>query len=326
MSINNNRIKVADLEKNQPNKTLITNENGELEFSDIIGGGSQDLNSVLNNGNYSSTSIILGSADASIKMDVSSPIGTTSINSGSINLTNNSTNQVTINQNGTIQKVENGNNALFSIPSKPSGTYKLAITDDITLQKALDNNNTAINTYFDLVNTDSDRTTRFNTSGMDIYTGNLYPEYVYDEDIRHYDGVSGSLQSIFNFRGLGNFNLPNKTIGYNYTLATLEDIGGYAPVDSPNFYGTAPRYGGDFLYSSINGRSNKNFYTDAITQGNNINISLINTSSTPFTQAALNATYPSAFNGFVVNCPSQGKAYVKIDSTNWFSYVITYVA
>lgn len=34
MSTNHNRIRVADLEKNQPNKILKTNENGELEFSD----------------------------------------------------------------------------------------------------------------------------------------------------------------------------------------------------------------------------------------------------------------------------------------------------
>jgi hypothetical protein len=35
MSIDHNRIKVADLEKNQPNKILSTNSTGELEFSDI---------------------------------------------------------------------------------------------------------------------------------------------------------------------------------------------------------------------------------------------------------------------------------------------------
>ncbi|MCV9928110.1 hypothetical protein OIU83_10625 [Flavobacterium sp. LS1R49] len=35
MSIDHNRIKVADLEKNQPNKILGTNASGELEFSDI---------------------------------------------------------------------------------------------------------------------------------------------------------------------------------------------------------------------------------------------------------------------------------------------------
>ncbi|WP_281225939.1 hypothetical protein [Flavobacterium aquiphilum] len=35
MSTNHNRIKVADLEKNQPNQILTTNDSGELEFSDI---------------------------------------------------------------------------------------------------------------------------------------------------------------------------------------------------------------------------------------------------------------------------------------------------
>lgn len=35
MSTNHNRIKVADLETNQPNKILKTNLNGELEFSDV---------------------------------------------------------------------------------------------------------------------------------------------------------------------------------------------------------------------------------------------------------------------------------------------------
>ncbi|KAF2342846.1 leucine-rich repeat domain-containing protein [Flavobacterium tistrianum] len=35
MSTNHNRIRVADLETNQPNKILKTNQNGELEFSDV---------------------------------------------------------------------------------------------------------------------------------------------------------------------------------------------------------------------------------------------------------------------------------------------------
>lgn len=36
MSTNHNRIRVADLETNQPNKILITNQKGELEFSDNV--------------------------------------------------------------------------------------------------------------------------------------------------------------------------------------------------------------------------------------------------------------------------------------------------
>ncbi|KRD06315.1 hypothetical protein ASE21_19280 [Flavobacterium sp. Root901] len=35
MSTNHNRIRVADLETNEPNKILITNEKGELEFNDV---------------------------------------------------------------------------------------------------------------------------------------------------------------------------------------------------------------------------------------------------------------------------------------------------
>ncbi|KRD58823.1 hypothetical protein ASE40_21205 [Flavobacterium sp. Root935] len=52
MDTNYNRIKVADLETNQPDKILKTNENGELEFSDNVTGGSQDLQSVLENGAF----------------------------------------------------------------------------------------------------------------------------------------------------------------------------------------------------------------------------------------------------------------------------------
>ena len=48
MSTNHNRIKVSDLETNQPNKTLVTNENGELEFSTIL--GNQNLEQTLTNG------------------------------------------------------------------------------------------------------------------------------------------------------------------------------------------------------------------------------------------------------------------------------------
>jgi hypothetical protein len=35
MSTNHNRIKVADLETNQPNRILTTNENGEIQFTDV---------------------------------------------------------------------------------------------------------------------------------------------------------------------------------------------------------------------------------------------------------------------------------------------------
>ncbi|OIV42224.1 hypothetical protein [Flavobacterium johnsoniae] len=70
MSANHNRIKVADLETNQQNKVLITNENGELEFNDIT--SSLDFKtingeSILGDGNI----------DLSNKQDIANQINVT---------------------------------------------------------------------------------------------------------------------------------------------------------------------------------------------------------------------------------------------------------
>lgn len=46
MSTNHNRIKVADLEKNQPNKILATNQDGELEFNDTSNLKTQSYNAL----------------------------------------------------------------------------------------------------------------------------------------------------------------------------------------------------------------------------------------------------------------------------------------
>ncbi|MCV2487674.1 hypothetical protein OD917_22250 [Flavobacterium sp. SH_e] len=69
MSTNHNRIKVADLETNQQNKILITNENGELTFNDIPEKTFKTINgeSILGNGNI----------DLSNKQDVSNQINVT---------------------------------------------------------------------------------------------------------------------------------------------------------------------------------------------------------------------------------------------------------
>ncbi|MCV2487672.1 hypothetical protein OD917_22240 [Flavobacterium sp. SH_e] len=66
MSTNHNRIKVADLETNQQNKILITNENGELTFNDIPEKTFKTINgeSILGNGNI----------DLSNKQDISNQL------------------------------------------------------------------------------------------------------------------------------------------------------------------------------------------------------------------------------------------------------------
>lgn len=72
MNTNHNRIKVSDLEKNEPNKTLITNENGELEFNEITSTSNFktiDGESILGNGNIN----LSNKQDVSNQVDVTLP-------------------------------------------------------------------------------------------------------------------------------------------------------------------------------------------------------------------------------------------------------------
>jgi hypothetical protein len=66
MSTNHNRIKVADLETNEPNKTLVTNEKGELTFNDISEKTFKTINgeSILGSGDI----------DLSYKQDISNQL------------------------------------------------------------------------------------------------------------------------------------------------------------------------------------------------------------------------------------------------------------
>jgi hypothetical protein len=66
MNTNHNRIKVADLETNQPNKTLMTNENGQLAFYNLPDPVFKTINgeSILGTGNI----------DLSNKQDISNQL------------------------------------------------------------------------------------------------------------------------------------------------------------------------------------------------------------------------------------------------------------
>ncbi|PBI84743.1 hypothetical protein BSF41_40710 [Flavobacterium sp. ACN2] len=67
MNTNHNRIKVADLETNEHDKILITNSNGELEFS--------DLTSALDFKTINGESILgSGNIDLSNKQDISNQL------------------------------------------------------------------------------------------------------------------------------------------------------------------------------------------------------------------------------------------------------------
>lgn len=160
MNTNHNRIKVADLETNQPNKILITNEIGELEFGNLSSGeGIQDLQSVIDSGSSATlstdTTITLEDEDTSdsikisgrnIRMYNNSSDEGMYLSAESLTFTNSddsvdfdNTGSITYkNDNEGFIKLSLGdnyfsdNNIIVKVPSNlPSGEYTLATTDDL---------------------------------------------------------------------------------------------------------------------------------------------------------------------------------------------------
>lgn len=158
MSTDHNRIKVADLEINEPNKTLITNENGELEFSDITGGG-QDLQNVLTagssaevDGGLSFVNILSGVENdriaefftsdgvytSSLQVVKSGATLATNFDTGNINASFTTVNgeammtqsRSTYSQALNFSPSSTGNISI-SLPTKTEGSYTLATLDDI---------------------------------------------------------------------------------------------------------------------------------------------------------------------------------------------------
>jgi hypothetical protein len=152
MSTNHNRIKVADLEINEPNKTLITNDNGELEFSDVTGGG-QDLQSVLSNGSQASSTIYMNVANINFNQGgvffQGGASNSAALNHYGLDIYKTSFSDGVSVGNGRItftSAVDTDNSKVISIsrsnpfiaqqyqlhlPDKPVGTYTMATLDDI---------------------------------------------------------------------------------------------------------------------------------------------------------------------------------------------------
>ena len=159
MSTKYNRIKVADLEKNQPNKILVTNESGELQFSDAAQ-ETQNLQSVLENGNSATNTSMqfIGSPFSSVvNMDyqginvlVPSTQMKTYIQPSAISVTDESISSNTIATRITPNQIVFAKGSIYStvltsdnssttnielkLPSKSNGSYTLATIDDIYSQ------------------------------------------------------------------------------------------------------------------------------------------------------------------------------------------------
>jgi hypothetical protein len=163
MSIDHNRIKVSDLETNQPNKILITNEQGELEFSDVSE-ESQNLQAVLDIGSSATgRTITLNSADTSAYPNLNSieiGAGYSKKNGAYDWYGQNQAAETFISSSQFFVRRDSYSNHFilrpggdytntFYAPDKTGGVYTLATLDDITnsppqdLQSVLNTGNSA---------------------------------------------------------------------------------------------------------------------------------------------------------------------------------------
>jgi hypothetical protein len=158
MSTNHNRIKVADLETNEPNKTLVTNQDGELEFINITGGGDQDLQSIIENGSFatlnSGDKVTFEDADTFNKTNISGhqiEINTDAngdqviLSPDKLSFYKSDNSYVQYDKDGikytnddgglimlALGDIIEGNNITLKIPSNlTTGTYTLATLDDV---------------------------------------------------------------------------------------------------------------------------------------------------------------------------------------------------
>ncbi|PXY44537.1 leucine-rich repeat domain-containing protein [Flavobacterium hydrophilum] len=205
-------------------------------------GGSQDLQSVLNNG--SSGTLISGSGVNSTALSLFANDGVqgTSLN-GTSYLTGNIVRGSFIVSNGNpfMRKEYHGFTSNLSIadltannnyilPAKPEGSYTLATADELTLDNILWNNDTAVNKAINL--TDSSNQQSYFTAGQsavrnydtDVELGVSANGYVYFKPVYSITR-SNMLDLTKTTEGVATFKLPEKPDG-NYTLVTTEDISG----------------------------------------------------------------------------------------------------
>ncbi|PJJ08662.1 hypothetical protein CLU83_1948 [Flavobacterium sp. 1] len=252
MSTDHNRIKVADLEINEPNKTLITNDNGELEFSDITG-GSQNLQQTLDNGpsaNFDgdgSSSVVLGGGTPFNRyafMSMQSAGGASDTNSSSIFLdklnlrmeqgTNSAKSTLYI-ESGILKLTQsssysNRTNFIFDtpiaqttlkLPAKSTGNYTLATTSDINaidLDKVVQNGYLSRYPFGVGVHGISPFNNLVMNDGLQV---TRFPEFGGGTVILHLLDTRTTRPD----NGFSHFYLPAKAEGF-YTLATLDDIAG----------------------------------------------------------------------------------------------------
>jgi hypothetical protein len=254
------------------------------------GGGSQDLQQTLVNGtsaSFEGTSflklldgdpnersfgadvynegLILGSSieaninqariqNQSTNLSIEGALGAIQINSGLITIDQTKTNSELENLTTRVQFIEPVSNTTLSFPAKSEGEYTLATTDDITLQKTLQNGSEAEFINKDFVITLGDNDVNVNSANIhitgfsgteDISSARLQSNFEETEGRFVTEGgkvlidqlANSSTTSISITDPTANqaYLFPNKSAG-TYTLATLEDITLQTAVDNKGEY------------------------------------------------------------------------------------------
>jgi len=230
----------SELSSSLSETEIILDENDLELISSGSGGGSQDLQSVLDNGQYANAQIDLLDGNSLISTTASG--NSVQIGNGSVGGYNilNSTNIFIDFTNRTAA----GDMMLTFDPNKPNGNYTLATLDDINLQKALSQSGEVNNEEYYILFKDALDDYEENFSKLD--RSGFSTQHLQESGIRDQISIDGyqiyfekyeasvdggeSISSVFlrqNESSTGNntiINLPIINSGEEKTLATLDDI------------------------------------------------------------------------------------------------------
>lgn len=346
MSTNYNRIKVADLETNEPDKILKTNTNGELEFSDIsqkeydpvsainagivnnvslqeLGGVDKTINGVrIGRGNYTGSNTNTALGENALTNNISGTYNTAFGTSGLVLLTTGIANTIM---------------GSYVMSKATTGSYNVAIGLNALYNNVNGNSNTAIGTGTLAGNVTSTNGSNSRNiavganAGCAVRTGNDNILIGSDIPIATNSGLMNGNKNVeigklnnLHQTGDGNVligwaNAPTTTLNNNIIIS---DGSGNMAIRKTHINELLAPTLTNALITSGGAQS-------LITKGYVDNLTAVNNPTTSaLSSSTLNTTYPNAQIGFRVHCmaiSNQTLIYEKT-STGWAQYAVNLVA
>lgn len=292
MSTNHNRIRVADLETNQPNKILKTNQNGELEFSDANNLQAESYNAL----DCTTEGKTLDARQGKVLKDM--------IDNKTVNLATDAETQINtaISEDSKVISRSKLFNWWQWIKTQATtiagdwiftGSLKVNTNKEINLNSTIDSNNSS---FIKIIHTNS-----WNENGIYLKTnGSLKLEgESLDINNSHFRGRMYDDGYSFNIDGQ---SIPLRLSGGGYTGVEIGSM--------TNLFGLA-------------------FYNNSeLVNLDNLEVTYQGQDYGPFTSQHLNGMYPSAKKGFRVHCIytiGGALCYEKMDTGYWAEYPVRLV-